>query len=1425
MKFSDLVVFRKDLLFNGAVQLGWLENNRPLVDTVAEYFVFHGPEYHGVSEADFKDSGHRLVDTATFTKDVIEGIAGNADEPFTLAIAGYGTGKSHLAVTLSCLLDNPTAPIAKKILNNLERADKTIGQSVRRTLTSLNQPYLVVAVNGMQDFDLTNEIVRQVLSRLRSHGCDTGPLENLRPRFRSAINFTESFFDSLVDEFRAAFLEYDCASVVERLQSMDEDVFTKVSDIYEQKMGSPIHSVGRESLEDFIRVAKDTYCGPGREFAGILIIFDEFGRYMEFSVQKPHVAGPGALQQLFESVQGNGDRVFLLGLIQYELKAYISRVAPELRDDLSRYITRYDSIKKVRLSTNLETVIANLLEKKELEVLTEYASSDLGLRQSLLKWFPDMENHAVWTDSKRFQKIISEGCWPLHPCSSWLLYKLSSVGKSLQQRSALSLLAEVYDHWADRKAVEGSRINAIDLCTQSLIDEFLSAEQYGKYGATAHAYEMVVQKYGYELTVNESVALKAVLLCSKIGCKTSSLEDCLDLLGTLGGLNPIECGQAVRSLEHDYNVLEWNERLHQYEIISDAAPKKAFVAYLRSKVAEVTYEQRAQIFAQKYMSWSEKKEYPTDFGSKHKITTREWNYNLSFTDVVTLKNQIQFAFRSWRDAINVDQFKGQLIYCYLGPESKLEVVKVVAESEFEKMFINLKIDSGAGAPVGVLYLHDDNGSFGEKLAEYWVLNEMTGEEAQKYANFIADKQNTLLQEITNQFSELERKRLLSIATKRPVSGSRLKPILENVFAAIYDQVIPFPFDGFHTAAGNAAKDCQMFTRELFMGTLDRDAIANKTAQQRNRGFEVLDKSWGFIDASGSVRPKPQNPAVRRLIELMDERLSGDSEETRTLNLGEVLRLLCAPPYGLNIASAGLIMGAFFGKRKNRLNLVLRGNPRNVNEWLNEALPNRFLDRGVLDNTEIIMVTADSVSEWENLLADWDVETTYLGKIEFRKKAADQAKRVPIPHELRYRLELFEEKASQAENHLRQFSYQVGEAQDLIERGNGSDVGNISRGAAALLAIYNRMKADNQCWRNNQIEQIEKYIADARIVIQQVFKQWLNSQRLTRIEKLGEFHHRMLKIGSNLDLLGFPNEADELRKHMEEAENRARFIAKLKQTTDDIDNMIRISQVTNSTPVSLLNTWIDKVHELKKMLDEAVKVTYIVAEDVRSSNQKLAHFKAQCTEQLERNKKRISAVYNIASITSLSEIANWRAEIAQIIEIYQGNETDVGDLKLVQIQLDKIETHLKLLDNYNMNNEYWAALYAKCFDEAEGLFEDDVPPLDNEVIYGGIKKVIQAKRESIAEDWMQRSVPTGKQINAFNASQANQCLQTLNKMPSVLSPQQVNNVNAAISACEKRLDELEVEGVLAKFNSLSESNKRAFVELISQYLKEYSIYSP
>ena len=86
---------------------------------------------------------------------------------------------------------------------------------------------------------------------------------------------------------------------------------------------------------------------------------------------------------------------------------------------------------------------------------------------------------------------------------------------------------------------------------------------------------------------------------------------------------------------------------------------------------------------------------------------------------------------------------------------------------------------------------------------------------------------------------------------------------------MYQNRIPFPFDGFHTIRGNAAKDCETFTKELLLGNLDREWLQARNQRERNRGYTLLDASWGIFDRDGSVRLLPTNPKVRNLVSILD----------------------------------------------------------------------------------------------------------------------------------------------------------------------------------------------------------------------------------------------------------------------------------------------------------------------------------------------------------------------------------------------------------------------------------------------------------------------------------------------------------------------------------------------------------------------------
>lgn len=1426
MKLGDIVSFRKDLLFDGAVQISWLENNEELANKAAEHFVFHGPDYHGVIRDDFIGREYSLLDTANITLDVLKRANGLiADDPFTLAIAGYGTGKSHLGITLASLLGNPQSHVADKVLQNIALADKDIGFQVKQILQKKNKPFMVVTINGMKNFYLCGEIMRQILSVLNKANIDTSVLKNLRPRFEFAANFTESFYDVLGDEFSQLFSRsFDKSKIIYLLNNQDESTFKKVNAIFEQRMGYSIPATGQEALHEFISVAKDNYCGPGKPFSGIVILFDEFGRYLEFSVQSPHIAGSGALQQLFESIQGNSDSVFFLGFIQYELKAYISRVAPELHDDLNRYVSRYDMVRKVHLSSNLETLIANLFEKKninELEnQLLEIPNLPEDIQTLMLRWFPDVSNHALWTDLQQFKQVIVKGCWPLHPLSTWVLYKLSSVGKSFQQRSAFSFLADAFDLYKDIEFEPGQLILPIDLCTDAMVSEFLASEQYGQQGATAHAYESAIDKYRHELLREQSALLKAVLLLSKIGYKVESKEECLQVLSFFSGLTIEETERMVKHLESDIAVLEWNDSLNRFDIAGDSVPKKAFVAHIKREAGKIDSGLRAKIFSNNYAKWSGMTVINTDFGVHNKISTGEWHYSISFACLSHLEGQLEYVLRTWINSRGADEAKGQLVYCYVGPESNMEDVEKYTVEILNKSMVKNRIGWELGAPLVVVLLHDIDGFFGQVIAENWILVELDEETKLKFDKFIPSHQSTLEQTMDSQLYKMVHEKHVVLATGKLIEATDIKTMLTDLFDAVYDQRIPFPFDGFHTAKGNAARDCQLFTRQLLLGRFDKEWISAQGQQQRNRAHSVLVKSWGILSGDGSVRIKPKNERVGNIITLIDSKLPSAKGEVvgDVINLGALMRLLCAPPYGCNLASAGLLLALFIGKRKDEINILMNKEIIGFEHWLQEALSGRFFDLSVLDLSYIKRVDKKNISEWEALFEEWESKEQLLGKYEHLIRAEKLQERVPVPPQLHYRFIRLKEQSENANTKIKDHNEKINTALNKIRVGlERNDIGKLSWGGADLINILEGMNDRRMLWADDQIEEIENHIKEIRSHIGKGFDRWLSQLTVSGIEQLDRFKHINSKIADSLQKLNFFEEHKQLNTHVKKAANNIKEITLINQVVSDVNSMVERNYITDSTPVSVINVWLKQVEEFEKRLKLAAEKAYLWNIGIDGAVKTLTNYKEHCEKQLDIYTDRMRKIFDIQSLSDSSHIGYWREEIAALKVIYEGYEKDLEDLDQVLKHLNLIEQHIGVLSDYNLSIEEFAVACESCMEETEKYFSDDAPPLDHESIYIYLKEKIEKDRTLAADEWFLRNMPDINEIKTLNANDALQLKSVLLPIPKVLSENQKTIVQNAVDTCEKRLDELEIEGLIARFKMLSKSNKEHFIKLASKYL--------
>ena len=164
---SNVVKFDISRLFNGAIDVDWIISDPEKAKLVSESFVFHGPTYHGVSQKAVAETGHHLIDSASFFRNVLDGLTNDSGQPFSLAIAGFGSGKSHIAITLTQLLESPDRQLQNKIIENISLADCTIAEQIRKLQTKLAGKTLVITLNGMNNFDLSAEIISQVKIKLQ----------------------------------------------------------------------------------------------------------------------------------------------------------------------------------------------------------------------------------------------------------------------------------------------------------------------------------------------------------------------------------------------------------------------------------------------------------------------------------------------------------------------------------------------------------------------------------------------------------------------------------------------------------------------------------------------------------------------------------------------------------------------------------------------------------------------------------------------------------------------------------------------------------------------------------------------------------------------------------------------------------------------------------------------------------------------------------------------------------------------------------------------------------------------------------------------------------------------------------------------------------------------------------------------------------
>lgn len=1191
MKVRELIKFRSDLFFDGAVQLLWVDQNPNRATEAARTFVFHGPRYHGASKETGVDEAYRLTDTATLLADLLrrisQGTSSNAN-PFSLAIAGYGSGKSHFAVALTHILRDSNSVVAKQVLQNVRAADSAAAEFVGDALAKIHKPALVVPLDGTGNFNLGNALSSALFRSLRELGLDDTPLRELSPRFDDAANFVRRNYGIRQSEFSSKFGAQSDEEIISELAARNEDVYSLVDEIYLHANGSHIPVEGRESAQDLISVFCDAYCAKTGPFSRLVIVFDEFGRFLEYVAERPALAGDSALQQIFQGIQDNAERAHFVGFIQYELKAYLARLGQRDAMHIQKYVTRFDVAKKYYLSSNLETIIAHLLEKSDAQMidqaLDKQASDAAALHSLMTLLLPGFGQIPVWKDRAEFDRVIVRGCWPLHPLATWFLTRQQDI---VQSRSAITFVKNALDRILNHEAISHSgllSISASRVVGGEMLTEMLAAERVHG-GVTVDNLTATLSKYDAQLDQVDKDLLVAVAAAKKMRVVSAERDEYDRLLGVFAGLSSDQYEPHLSRLERDLGILAWSSELKQYELITDAATRGQYQRDLRKKIAGVSRQLVKDVFVGgRTKAWTENlfQDITTPFGQQKEIPTLEWTFAAQLANDQTVISAAQSAFSDWRQAARPDQAKGQVIFAYLDSEVDIpdleERIRRCIKSELKKA-------QCTKAPIWVILLADLARRIEQYLTTLYVLEDCFEPiEKDRYSRFIPEERESALQGLRSVLKQAIQNRI-SVYAGLEIEPSRLVTDAGSIFEQVYPQALPFPFDGFASKSGNGGTDAAVVARALFGREVSGAWLDVQVVRLQNRVRTLLANSWGVLDQQGRVKAVAGNPAVKSLL----DRLEKDHKKVPSRALAEDLEMLLRPPYGCNLASAAILLGLFVGKTTPPRAIQYQAEGIGLQEWLRVAFgaKGKFLDEDALSKTTIAFLTEDAVSRWQLFLQQWEAERTLESIVERLYDAKELRQKDPIPESLEPNFNYLRDKANAAEDELGQHTKILEECEKRLEQAlKGGKVGEFLAVGDKLLKRQSEIAGAKEKWTDEQVEDVTSLLGEVRDVIVESGLGWIQSQSCNSPQQVADFRMKMERAERTLKALGLAELAQQLSRHMQamigSVEQRYRY----KMTIDEATDLSRLPEPVASSRIREVRDTIESAERLIGILNNA-----------------------------------------------------------------------------------------------------------------------------------------------------------------------------------------------------------------------------------------------
>ena len=348
-----------------------------------------------------------------------------------LLTGAYGKGKSHLTLALSALLSGKNPKLFKNILNKAKQTDENIYGNIKSYIDS-NKKLLPIVVNGIS-MDLKAMLLYALGESLKSHG-----LEQIMPTtfFDVAISKILSWKENFIDTYKAfeEMIGTSGQTFIKELADYSQASYNLFVRIYPSlTSGSEFNPMeGSDVIKVYSDVAEKI---NSYGYDGLFLIYDEFGKFLEGSVESGSAMDIKLLQDLAEKANRSGsNQIHLLFVSHKGIDNYVGKLSKEKIDSWKAVSERFTKISLQSKDSEIFEMISQILQKDKESfrafVAQHKAEFDNLENQLALSAKGKIKNAASGIFSEIFEAVGESfvyECYPLHPYSLYMLPRISEM--------------------------------------------------------------------------------------------------------------------------------------------------------------------------------------------------------------------------------------------------------------------------------------------------------------------------------------------------------------------------------------------------------------------------------------------------------------------------------------------------------------------------------------------------------------------------------------------------------------------------------------------------------------------------------------------------------------------------------------------------------------------------------------------------------------------------------------------------------------------------------------------------------------------------------------------------------------------------------------------------------------------------------------